>query len=260
MFPAVGAGVIDVIKMASAAIIEAGSGLVEFLLRDDFVTTESAPLTDPRTCEPGPGALDLTDTGNNLSISGEQLVKAGHNGIGDPGAWSNLIVTRLTGIAALYKFKTSSVAFQEQFGFDDNKVGSSVTTVFDASGSVFSYYDAALNGISVGGGLANSTEYMRALIMRTDGGFGLIKGGIYTDWTIVYVGGLDNGDRYMCYSSISGGAGLEVDFYRLAQLGYPWNVAYGIATERLAGDREPGDLFIHEADGEIEFVVTTLPS
>jgi hypothetical protein len=39
-----------------AAFSDLAAGLT-FLLRDDFVTTESAPLASPRTCEPGPGAL-----------------------------------------------------------------------------------------------------------------------------------------------------------------------------------------------------------
>jgi hypothetical protein len=36
-----------------AAFSDLAAGLT-FLLRDDFVTTESAPLASPRTCEPGP--------------------------------------------------------------------------------------------------------------------------------------------------------------------------------------------------------------
>jgi len=46
-----------------------------YLLYDEFITPDAAPLTSPRTCEPGPGTLAITDTASVLSISGGQLTK-----------------------------------------------------------------------------------------------------------------------------------------------------------------------------------------
>jgi hypothetical protein len=46
-------------------------------LLDKFTTPEAAPLTSPRTCEPGPGTLTILDTGNKLSISGGELISSG---------------------------------------------------------------------------------------------------------------------------------------------------------------------------------------
>ena len=40
----------------------ARKGGVEFLLRDEFTTPDAAPITSPRTCEPGPGTLTFVDT------------------------------------------------------------------------------------------------------------------------------------------------------------------------------------------------------
>lgn len=46
---------------------------VTFTLRDDFTTTEAAPITTPRTSEPGPGTLDIYDTANRVSIVSGKL-------------------------------------------------------------------------------------------------------------------------------------------------------------------------------------------
>lgn len=54
----------------------ATSGLT-YLLYDDFTTPEAAPLTSPRTCEPGPGTLVISDSYSALSISGGSIVSVG---------------------------------------------------------------------------------------------------------------------------------------------------------------------------------------
>jgi len=48
-----------------------------FDLRDLFTTAHAAPLVSPRTCEPGPGTLTLTDTGNKMTTSASSLVVTG---------------------------------------------------------------------------------------------------------------------------------------------------------------------------------------
>jgi len=47
-------------------------GGLDWLLYDTFQTADAAPITSPRTCEPGPGTL--TVTGNALSIANDRLV------------------------------------------------------------------------------------------------------------------------------------------------------------------------------------------
>ena len=65
------------------ALIVAGSVLAispaffrggfRYLLLDRFLTDASAPLSSPRTCEPGPGQITFTDTANRFSITGGAL-------------------------------------------------------------------------------------------------------------------------------------------------------------------------------------------
>jgi len=43
------------------------------LLYDTFTTPDAAPITSPRTCEPGPGTLTISQTNNPFSIVGGEL-------------------------------------------------------------------------------------------------------------------------------------------------------------------------------------------
>lgn len=46
---------------------------VVWLLLDQFITDDAAPVTSPRTCEPGPGSVQFTDTENLLNIAGGEV-------------------------------------------------------------------------------------------------------------------------------------------------------------------------------------------
>lgn len=55
-----------------------------WLFRDNYTTDDDAPVTSPRTTEPGGEQTTITDTANKVSISGGELIFAGGNGVGDP--------------------------------------------------------------------------------------------------------------------------------------------------------------------------------
>lgn len=44
------------------------------ILHDEFITADDAPMTSPRTCEPGGGTLVITDAANIMSVAGGSLV------------------------------------------------------------------------------------------------------------------------------------------------------------------------------------------
>lgn len=46
---------------------------INYLLLDRFTTDRAAPLPSPRSCEPGPGTLTISDPASVLSISGEKF-------------------------------------------------------------------------------------------------------------------------------------------------------------------------------------------
>ena len=64
------------------------------ILYDEFLTPDAAPLTSPRTCEPGPGTMVVTQPSNQVSISGGKLVwsaVAEYSGVASNVAASNVV-------------------------------------------------------------------------------------------------------------------------------------------------------------------------
>lgn len=59
-------------------VMGGGGGGITWLLRDEFTTDDAAPLTSPRTCEPGPGTLTVAETdGAVLSIASGEVNMTG---------------------------------------------------------------------------------------------------------------------------------------------------------------------------------------
>lgn len=80
-----------------------------YLLRDEFTTTEAAPLTSPRTMEPGPGTLTIVDTESIISIDhGALRIKDATTG-----GWQRhgivASLTRAAGLAIAYRFVDGDV-------------------------------------------------------------------------------------------------------------------------------------------------------
>ena len=99
-------------------------------------------------------------------------------------------------------------------------------------------------------------DYPTTWILRSTGCFGLIYDGAWK-LLIVRVDG-SNDPVYACISCSNATGAHQHDDLRIMQLGAPWDTDYGIATQRLAGARSPGDTFTHEADGLIEYIQTAL--
>lgn len=112
-------------ETAKKLLLLFGEPLV-WLLYDEFTTPESAPITSPRTCEPGPGVGVITDTTSKAPISGGDLVFNSADGAGDPGYWMRdagpAEFTPLVGWAAFLDVTPTSPGGGDQleFGFDVN--------------------------------------------------------------------------------------------------------------------------------------------
>ncbi len=62
-------------------------GELTWLLYDEFTTADAAPITSPRTCEPGPGTLTAFQPSDQLGIVGSKLTSADvaeYSGIVEP--------------------------------------------------------------------------------------------------------------------------------------------------------------------------------
>ena len=223
-----------------------------FLLRDDFTVTEAAPMVTPRICD-GVGSLVITDTLSKVSISGGRLtfVTGGAAG-GDPGLWGAL-QTRSSGLAIIVEGTHTSGILH--VGWDSNQVGFSPDSiVFASNTAIFS----RANSVSVAtGAIVAATPYFLAAILRGTGCLYLIKGGVYTSWTLLYVGHIGTDNRYPIVAVGGTTAVSSVGWVRSVQLPSPFTSDYGIATQRTAA---PGvDATIaSEANALIEFTWTAV--
>jgi hypothetical protein len=109
--------------------------------------------------------------------------------------------------------------------------------------------------------VVGNTDYETASIIRSAGGFHLLRGGVeFPEWSLLWVGVADVTDPVFAAIGRRSGGTTQHDNFRGTLLPPPWNDDYGIATQRLAGARAPGDTFTHEADCLIEFTMTTVPA
>jgi hypothetical protein len=231
---------------------------IVYALNDLFTTDDAAPLTSPRTAEPGPGTLVATDTGNRQGIVSGQLkhILTVGRGWGDPGIWG-AAVARAAGMAFLSHFNISTVnTISGMIGWDTNQA----STLDDEALHIenLGLLNARVGGVSVllAHTYAATTDCTLEVILRSTGFFIIINDELaYVDasrTTATVYPGIVTGD--------AGTATWVYNHMRAAQLPAPWNTDNGIATQVLAGARSTNDAFVHEANCIITFTATTKPS
>ena len=229
---------------------------LEFLFRDDFITAEAAPLTSPRTAEPGPGILIITDTGNNADIVASDFVMSGFVGDGDPGIWEQTGIARATGQASYVSLGLIGLPFWS--GWDDGQVGNPRSGWRISLGFLRYFSTAAAETILLDTAAANLELFIS---LRNPGEFLLSRVNGSDDWVLEWVDNLASRPTLFPMLGADGvGATTKLHTMRRASLPAPWNTDDGIATSTLDGARSAGDTFTHEADCLIEFIATTIPS
>jgi len=244
-----------------------GGGVVfVHLIRDDFITADDAPMTSPRTCEPGPGIITSVQLDGEFSISGGNLVFPTQT----TSNWGDLsfygepdgggILTRTVGRAIMVQHQTSASG-QHITGWWPT------TTINTAPNNgiwtvVNSFRSRSGDSIVNTGIFADDTPFEFVNIMRSVGSFVIVRGDTYADWTLMNVQNDNGNDEYPGFANLTSVG--TIDSFRVADLpanDYTiWNDDFGIVTQRLSGARAPGDTFTHEANFLAEFTVTTLPS
>lgn len=243
-------------------------GLIYYLLKDEFLTNQSAPLASPRACEPGPGTLHVNDSSNRLSITAGEVVPDGATvGTNNPGFYVNAGYARAAGLALKTRVQRVSA-----YGADANKTLSPLacawstvvnsTNLAQMSGFSFSnvgrFYVFALSTtpVSLLEADADDTYFTFASVLRGTGVLHFINNKL----AFVHPFG-STATLYPQIGSLSANRNPpRVDYIRIAQLTGSWQDDFGVATQRLAGSRSASDAFTHAADCILEFTVTTLPS
>lgn len=160
-----------------------------YLIRDAFTSDVAGGALDGTAAEPGPGVRDVVDTNSKLSASSGVLSFAtGGVTSGDPSIqWTPQPRRRGRMMLATVNITTSTLAV----GWDEN-VGSTITDAFRFLASV-PRIDVRDNTTAIAvGTFATATNYQVAIILRSAGSFFLIKGGAFTNWTLLYIVATEN--------------------------------------------------------------------
>lgn len=237
---------------------------ITYLLRDEFSTDASAPLTSPRTCEPGPGTLTLAQNDGQLSIASAKLSFPGQTtpATGDQGFYGEKAgggaFSRQAGRALLTAINLTGVSGSPYSALGWTRTASVSANNFDAE-----YYVASGNlsvGISNGANpgvvaaLSATTDYQLAVVLRGTGAYYFIKGGAFAAWTLLWVATTTvTANLYPCFDNYNGVGTL--DYVRVYDLSAPFTTDFGIATLNQSSPVS-GSSYTTDADGLYHLTIT----
>lgn len=161
-----------------------------YLLNDEFSDTRPAGQINGTFATPGPGVRTVVDTNGKISIANGLLNFATGEAIYD-GVWYQGIV-RAAGRFQLTNLtlQTPAANCNTNWGWDVNQSGISQNGLVTGSGGQF--YVREGGGTAVQFGTYAQGSYRTAVVLRSSGMFVFVKGGGYTNWTLVWCGTVDN--------------------------------------------------------------------
>lgn len=154
-----------------------------YFLYDQYITDVTAGAVNGTLAEPVGGARNVTDTGSKMSIAGGVLVSA-QNGAGSA---TNPILSYSGQTRAIGRVLTGTMT-----------AVSGRARVYWATASKSATSDGMLSPIStnlyvvqatfnlIAASVVENTAYQFAYVLRAAGVFLFLKGGIYTNWTLIY--------------------------------------------------------------------------
>lgn len=215
-----------------------GEWSLNWNLFDQFTTDDDAPMTTPRTCEPGPGTATVDD---ECSISSGVFTLVDTNV--DKGYLSSTAYGAIPGLAFYVKAIDASTR-----GF----VG------WFKSNKAYDYAFAALATATIQEetlfptGLGNIADNKIAyIIRRTNGAFFVV------DDNLIWVSTRTIGNSYPGLIMKNASLASTYDEIGVCRLPYPWTDDYGIALARTAS-ASAGATLTHEANGHVEATWTAV--
>jgi hypothetical protein len=227
--------------------------------RDRFDTNGSAPLTSPRTCEPGPGTATINDVENIISIASKRLIGFGQS----TPVWGEAryvlpAVTRSTGKAFMALLTLQDLAGLAMGFATANNIGDPHTDgvgFISENGANKGRFTVITPGteitVSTGAGCLKPIQYLVVVALRDTGAYVLISSiaadaGVIANMTDIigvpqfpmmrllwatkngstatlypYISGYDNPNSYL--------GGHKIEDIRVRSLKGSWNVDDGIA-------------------------------
>lgn len=231
-----------------------------YVLYDEFVTPEGPPIALPRTCEPGPGTLDGTQT-RTFTIVGEYI----QANTGGAASWTNQILntpsqSRAYGLALGWQTYLNNSASQIMTGWSSSTTAPDSNSVYAVwhPGVVTYWTPYATDGLftQVPDPFVAATWYDWIVVLRSTGAFFYMKGGVYTDWQLVWVNPNNaTATLYGVMSQFAIAHGVRWDGVRIGQLPAPYTADANIATQ-LVTTAVSGTTYAAAADGTFDLTMT----
>ena len=241
---------------------------VRYLLRDEFTTAAAAPLSSPRSCEPGPGTITLVQTDGRFSISGgalqiEAQATPDQAGIG---FYAGTVARQAGRFLAARMSRSALGNYYPYLGWGGSGENLPVSLnnvdlgiAFNDSGEFWtSGLSYVLPGPISSAKAQVGQAYSFALVLRGTGGFVLVQGGLFARWTLVFVtvSNLYGAAAMRPVMNTWSGPAATCDGLMVGDLpGSQWQLDYGIAVSRAAAPAS-GTTGTMQADGMVEFTWT----
>lgn len=243
-----------------------GGQQIQYLLLARFGTDIAAPLPASLPVDVG-GPLTVVQNDGQFSKSGGALAIPtqgtplwGDQGFYGPG------LARVAGRTLLATFRRTTVN-KDAFPIAWMKTQTvDLSSGINGAAGLYVYDYLMLDGttanLSLGATfLAQNTTYDVAIVLRGAGAFFFVRGGVFINWTLIWV--LATGTTTPLYPTFSNFNIVgTLDNFRVVDLGTydsRFLTDYGIATNRLTSPAA-GATTTSEADALVEYTVTTLPS
>lgn len=184
---------------------------VTFSLEDQYTTTRTAASLNGTAAEPSGQTRTVVNTNNKISVASGKLTFATGAAVYD-GVWYPA-QSRVAGKMLVATITPADTNGDVVFGWDSNQAGAINDAIkFTASG-VLKVIPNGGTAITVGA--YSATTYQVAAVMRTAGVFWYIKGGTYSNWTLLYASTAGTGDGYPAVQAGSTTAIFTADNIRI---------------------------------------------
>lgn len=238
-----------------AMLMPFAAGGIIYILLDRFTTDAAAPLTTPRTCEPGPGQLTIVDTNSIVSVSSAQLVLNGTPAAND--RITSASQARLCGRAFLFSVpsRTTITNGQCNFSFGPTVTSTSIDAGFEYVSTTAIRWKSGVTVIeptyTLGAGVHDF-----AIIMRGTGAWLYGRNGGTGVYTLLWVYNAATAAEFARLILTGAFAtAITMDDFRITDIGGQYATDYGIATDRVASPSS-GATATMTSDAVVEFTWT----
>jgi len=202
---------------------------LSYTLNDQFTTDRAAGAVNGTSAEPTGGTRTVVDTNSKLSISSSQLSFATGGTVSNDPRLTYSSLSRTAGKMLVFNW-TPITASSGFLGFS--------TSATSAVGGPLYYFGSTseavytLPNITSMGARTNGVNYSLAVVLRSTGSYFYIKGGTYTNWTLLWIDKTSSGATlYPMFTNASDVAVFTADNIRIPTATWlPTPLAYDTFT------------------------------